>query len=96
MTLEALITHINSLGWFLGSLCQLAEHDWYACVVDDAGFAHTATADTPSEAIQAAIHQPPMGRLYSRVAGVLEDKDGERIDLAALGLVRREPLKRRF
>ena len=96
MTLEALISQLNSIGWFLGSLCQLAERDWYACVVDDEGYAHTATAQLPQDAITFAMERPPMGRVYSPVAGVLEDHQGKRIDLVALGLIKRKPLTRRF
>jgi hypothetical protein len=100
MTLESLILSLNSTGWLLGSLCQLARGDWYVCVIDDEGFAHSATAEDPCEAILFAIERPPMGRVYSRVIGMLEDSQGtpvDKIDLVDLGLkVRREPIKRRF
>jgi hypothetical protein len=100
MTLEALILSLNSTGWLLGSLCQLAPGDWYVCMIDDEGFAHSATAENPCEAILAAVERPPMGRVYSHTLGLLEDEKGDavdKIDLVALGLkAHREPIKRRF
>lgn len=94
--LEAFIAFLNTSGWRVGSLCQL-DIGWYACLVDDEGFIHTATDETASDAILAASKSPSSGRLYDRDRAALEAEETDKIDLAALGLVRkREPLKRRF
>lgn len=97
MNLEGVIVHVNDMGWLIGSLCQLGISDWYVCMIDDAGFAHKATGSTPVEAISTALHNPPAGRVYSPVNGMMEIENEGPIDLFALGLrQRREPLKRRF
>ena len=99
ITLESVILALNTDGWFLGSLCQMAPSDWYACVIDEEGFAHPGTGETPIDAILFAMQRPPMGRVYSRTAAILEDKDGKRVEpelnLQMLGLVQRETIRRR-
>ena len=99
MTLEAFLLRLSEMDWLLGSLCQLAPNDWYVCLIDNAGYAHTATAASPIEAMEFALHQPATGRVNSLVPGVLVDKQGkraDRIDLASLGLIRRKEIDRRF
>jgi hypothetical protein len=97
VSLEALTQSLNSCGWRLGSLCQL-EEGWYACLIDDEGFTHTATGQSAIEAIATATERQSSGRLYDRDRAALEAEEiNTPIDLAALGLVRRkEPIKRRF
>lgn len=97
MTFESTILSLNSLGWRLGSLCQLYE-GWYACVIDDEEFVHSGTGPTAEGAIEFAATQPSKGRLYDSNRAALEAEEiSEKIDLAALGLVKRkEPLNRRF
>lgn len=98
MTFEAYIQELNNLGWRLGSLCQLGGTEWYACLVDDEGFIHTATGDSPMDAMATAFQRPHSGRVYSRADGVYVDSDGDKLDLVALGLKKpKQPLDdRRF
>lgn len=97
MTFESTILSLNSLGWRLGSLCQLYE-GWYACVIDDEEFVHSGTGSTADGAIEYARMQPAKSRLYDKDRAALEaEAIGDKIDLAALGLVKpKAPLNRRF
>lgn len=90
-TIDDCINWANDHGWLVGSLAQLGPQDWYTCMIDDAGYAHTGTGTTPVLAMTFAMQQPPMGRVWSKVEGVLTDANDERIDLAALGLIKKKP-----
>jgi hypothetical protein len=64
-SLDDLLAHLSIRDWRLGSLCQLNEHDWYACLIDDEGFVHKGTAMTAIGAICFALDAPSTGRVYS-------------------------------
>lgn len=97
MTFEHFVVSINLAGWRIGSLCQLYE-GWYACLIDDEEFIHASSGATAVEALEYALAEPSKGRLYDSDRAALEAEEiSEKIDLAALGLVKRkEPLNRRF
>lgn len=86
MTFEAYIQDLNNLGWRLGSLCQLSGTEWYACLIDDEGFTHTATDASAMDAMATAFHRPHSGRLFSAGDGMYKDEEGSKLDLVALGL----------
>lgn len=94
--LEDLITSFNLRGWTIGTLCQ-DSGAWYACMVDELGFAHCANGATACEAITNAVNAPKQSWLTNRYIYERPALSDTEVDLFALGLVkRREPLKRRF
>lgn len=91
LTLESLILTVNASGWTV-SLYQRPDH-WCANLHSDAeGFTQCGLGASPIEAIEHSLVRPE--RTYFEMTPL---KAEERIDLAALGLVKqREPLNRRF
>ncbi len=97
MTFETFIDTLNSSGWKLGSLCQI-NCGWYACLIDDEEFVHAASGADLIEALENALAKPSVGRLYDSERAAREaEEPSDKIDLAALGLVKaKQPLNRRF
>ncbi len=89
--IEDLLTTVNASGWSV-SLYQRPDH-WCADLHSASeGFTQCGLGPTISDAIHSALSRPE--RTYFQLEPL---KAHERIDLAALGLVKqREPIKRRF
>jgi len=95
--LERVIVAVNNAGYRIGSLCQYhLEGGWYACLVDSDGCVHSASGDSPVNAIDRALHKPSGGRLFDRDRMEPSMERDGRIDLVALGLVKpKAPFVRR-